>query len=208
VEAEADLGYLHDHVPKAFDRCIDGLERVSTIVRSLKEFAHPAPDEMVPTDLNRAIHNTLTIARGEYKFVADLIMELGELPQVRCNANDISQVVLNLIVNAAHAIADVVKGSGEKGTIAVRTWQVGDQAMISISDTGIGVPEIIAHRLFEPFFTTKEIGRGTGQGLALAWATVKSKHGGELSFQSKVGVGTTFFISLPIDGKTLAQNQS
>jgi PAS domain S-box-containing protein len=201
AEEDADLAYLHDAVPKAFERCLDGLERVSTIVRSMKEFAHPSEQEMAPVDLNRAIQNTLTIARSEYKYVAELETDFGDLPPVRCHINDINQVVLNLVVNAAHAIGDVVKDSGEKGMIEVQTRQDGDQVLISVSDTGTGIPAAVGHRVFEPFFTTKEVGKGTGQGLAIAWVTVRDKHGGELSFESEVGKGTTFVIRLPIAGK-------
>jgi PAS domain S-box-containing protein len=157
-EEEADLAYLHENVPKAFARCLDGLDRISTIVRSMKEFAHPAQHGMAPVDLNRALQSTLTIARTEYKYVAELETDFGELPPVTCHVNDINQVVLNLVVNAAHAIGDIVKGSDNKGAITVRTRQDGDHVVISVADTGTGIPEAIAHRVFEPFFTTK--GRG------------------------------------------------
>ena len=201
AEEETDLPYLRENVPKAFERCLDGLERVSTIVRSMKEFAHPAQQEMAPVDLNRAIENTLIIARNEYKYVAALETEFNDLPPVNCLVSEIDQVVLNLIVNAAHAIGDAIKGTEKKGTLKVRTWREGPHVIISISDTGTGIPAAIAGRIFEPFFTTKEVGKGTGQGLAIAWAVVKEKHGGELTFESHVGRGTTFFIRLPIAGK-------
>jgi PAS domain S-box-containing protein len=200
AEEEADLPYIRENMPSAFDRCIDGLNRVTTIVRSLKDFAHPSEAQMVPADLNRAIETTLTIARNEYKYVADLRTEFGELPPVTCHAGEISQAVLNILVNAAHAIGDVVPGDGSKGLITVRTWREGDQAVISLSDTGGGIPERIRPRIFDPFFTTKEVGKGTGQGLAIARSTVKERHGGGLTFETEVGKGTTFFIRLPIDG--------
>jgi signal transduction histidine kinase len=201
AEEDADLPYLRNSIPKAFERCVDGLERIATIVRSMKEFAHPSQREMAPVDLNRAVQNTVTIARNEYKYVAQLETDFGEIPPVTCHIHDINQVVLNLIVNAAHAIGDVVKDSGNKGTIAVRTAHEGDYAVISVRDTGTGIAEAVAHRIFEPFFTTKEVGKGTGQGLALAWAAIRDKHGGDLTFETKVGEGTTFFIRLPIAGK-------
>ncbi len=200
-EANADLPYLRVNVPKAFERCLDGLSRVSTIVRSLKEFAHPAQDEMAPTDLNRAIQTTLTIARTEYKYVAELETSFGAIPPVVCFINDLNQVVLNLVVNAAHAIADVVRGTSMLGRITVRTWHDADHVFIAVGDTGSGIPMAIRHRIFEPFFTTKEVGRGTGQGLAHAWTVVKTKHGGDLTFESFIGRGTTFTIKLPINGK-------
>jgi two-component system NtrC family sensor kinase len=205
AEEEADLAYLRENVPKAFERCLDGLERITTIVRSMKEFSHPAHHDMVPVDLNRALHATLTVARTEYKYVADLETDFGQIPAVTCHVNDINQVVLNLVVNAAHAIGDVVKGSDGKGKIKVRTWEEGEDMLISISDTGAGIPEAITQRIFEPFFTTKEVGKGTGQGLSLAWVIVKEKHGGDLTFKTKMGEGTTFVIRLPIAGKSSRQ---
>lgn len=200
IEA-ADLRYLHDRVPRAFERCIEGLERVATIVRSMKEFAHPAQKAMSPTDLNRAIQSTLVVARNEYKYVAELATELGELPLVTCHVNDINQVVLNIVVNAAHAIGDVVKDTGQKGTITVRTLHEDDTVVIAIADTGGGIPETIRDRIFDPFFTTKGVGRGTGQGLAIARTIINEKHAGSLTFEAKRGEGTTFFIRLPVHGK-------
>jgi signal transduction histidine kinase len=167
----------------------------------MREFAHPAQEQMGPIDLNHAIQNTVTLSRSEYKYVAELETDFGDLPPVVCHINDINQVVLNMVVNAAHAVADVVKGTDTKGKITIRTRQVADDVVISIGDTGTGIPEPIRPRIFEPFFTTKEVGKGTGQGLALAWAVVKDKHRGELTFESRVGEGTTFFIRLPIAGK-------
>ncbi len=201
AEADADLDYLQEQMPKAFERCGDGLTRIATIVRSMKEFSHPAQKEMAPADLNRAIQSTLTIACNEYKYVADLETDLQPLPPVTCFISDLNQVVLNLIVNAAHAIGDVVGNSGERGRIRVTTRHEGDDVVIDVSDTGAGIPDEIRARVFEPFFTTKAVGKGTGQGLALAWAVVREKHGGALRFDSTVGKGTTFTIRLPVAGK-------
>lgn len=200
AEEEADLAHLRENVSNAFARCIDGAARIATIVGSMKEFAHPARKEMAPVDVNRAIQNTLVIARAEYRYVADVEVDFGDLPLVTCHINEISQVVLNLIVNAAHAIGDVVKGTDRKGVITVRTRQVGESIFISIGDTGTGIPAAIGQRVFEPFFTTKAIGFGTGQGLALAMAVVKERHKGDVSFESKDGSGTTFSVRLPIAG--------
>lgn len=201
-EAEnADLSYLHENVPKAFERSLEGLERVTKIVRSMKEFAHPDQTEMATADLNRAIESTLTIARNEYKYVAEVETDLEPLPPVTCHLGELNQVILNLIVNAAHAIASVVGDGGTKGIIRLSTRGDGDSVTIAISDTGTGIPEELRRRVFDPFFTTKEVGKGTGQGLALARAVVVDKHGGELTLESEVGKGTTFFIRLPIDGR-------
>lgn len=200
AEEEADLGYLLAHVPKALDRSIDGLQRLSTIVRSMKEFAHPDQKEMSAVDLNHAIQSTLTIARSEYKYVADVDLDLGPLPLVTCHGGDVNQVVLNIVVNAAHAISDRVAGRDTRGTIGVHTHQEGPTVVIAISDTGGGIPKDVQDRIFDPFFTTKEVGRGTGQGLAIA-RTVIDKHGGELTFVTEMGKGTTFLIRLPIEGR-------
>ena len=203
-ELSADLPYLIDKVPPAFERCIDGLNRVATIVRSMKEFAHPAQTDMASVDLNRAIQNTLTIARNEYKYIADIETAFGDLPPVNCYVNEVNQVVLNLLVNAAHAVADAVKGTSRRGTIAVETRLEREDVVISIRDTGTGIPEPVRARIFEPFFTTKEVGRGTGQGLALVWRIIKEKHRGDVSFDTKIGEGTTFRVRLPISGSPAA----
>jgi two-component system, NtrC family, sensor kinase len=201
AEEEADLHYLRENIPQAFERCLDGLGRVTTIVRSLKEFAHPSGKDMAPADLNHAVESTLSIARNEYKYVADVDTEFGDLPPVMCHIGEINQVVLNIVVNAGHAIADAVSGTSARGRLRVRTWRERDDAVIAISDTGKGIPEAIRTRIFDPFFTTKEVGKGTGQGLAIAWTTVVDQHGGTLTFDTTVGEGTTFFIRLPIAGK-------
>ncbi len=200
----ADLEYVGEHMPKALERCVDGLERVTTIVRSLKEFSHPAQAEMVAVDLNRAIMATLTVARNEYKYVADLEMDLGDIPPVVCHINQINQAVLNIVINASHSLADLHRGTERRGQIRVRTWQEDKSVVIAIRDTGGGIPENIRARIFDPFFTTKEVGRGTGQGLAIAWGAVTNVHGGALTFESVVGEGTEFFIRLPVDGKLQA----
>jgi two-component system, NtrC family, sensor kinase len=170
-------------------------------VRSMKEFAHPDQREMTSVDLNRAIESTLIIARNEYKYVADVETDFGELPAVRCHGGDVNQVVLNIVVNAAHAIGEVVMGTEKRGRIAVRTRVEGDMAVVSIQDSGGGIPLAIQDRIFDPFFTTKEVGKGTGQGLAIARSVVVDKHGGELSFTSVPDQGTTFVLRLPIDGQ-------
>ncbi len=198
VEEAADCEYLLEEIPKALSQTLEGVTRVATIVRAMKEFAHPESKEMAAADLNKALQSTLTVARNELKYVADVEVELGEIPLVVCNVGDLNQVFLNLLVNAAHAIADVVKGSDEKGKIRVRTTAEGETVLIAISDTGSGIPEAIRTKVFDPFFTTKEVGRGTGQGLAIARSVVVERHRGTLTFDSEVGKGTTFFIRLPV----------
>jgi len=197
---DTDVPYLVEHMPKALDRALDGLDRVATIVRSMKEFAHPDAKDMADADLNRAVESTLTMARNEYKYVAELETELGELPPVRCHVGELNQAVLNIVVNAAHAIGDVVQGTSARGRIRVRTYRDGDEVVISIADTGGGIPDYTRDHIFDPFFTTKEVGRGTGQGLAIARSVIVDKHRGRLEFETTLGQGTTFFIRLPIDG--------
>jgi signal transduction histidine kinase len=201
AEDGADLDYILENAPVALDRAREGLGRVAAIVRSMKEFAHPDRKEMAQVDINHAIASTLVIASNEYKYVADVVTEYGELPAVSCYAGEINQVVLNLIVNAAHAIADVVKGTPEKGTIRVSTRVVDGLAEIAVADTGKGIPPEVRSRIFDPFFTTKEVGKGTGQGLAIARTVIVEKHGGTLHFETEVGKGTTFIIRLPIHGQ-------
>jgi signal transduction histidine kinase len=173
----------------------------------MKEFAHPPQKEMAPADLNRAILSTLTVARNEYKYIADVETEFAELPMVVCHLSEINQVVLNIVVNAAHAIEDMVRDTQQRGRITVRTMVDGSDVVISISDTGGGIPEHVRSRIFDPFFTTKEVGRGTGQGLAIARNAVRDKHGGDLSFETKLGQGTTFFIRLPIAGRAASEGR-
>jgi PAS domain S-box-containing protein len=198
AEGQADLPFLVEQIPTAIARSLDGLQRVATIVRALKEFAHPEQNERKAADLNHALTTTLTMASNEYRYVADVETDFAELPRVMCHVGELNQVFLNLIVNAAHAIEECVPASGDRGLIRIATRLEGAHAVISISDTGCGVPESIRGKIFDPFFTTKEVGKGTGQGLAIARSVVVDKHGGTLSFDSEPGHGTTFVIRLPV----------
>jgi two-component system NtrC family sensor kinase len=199
AEKRADLDYVVENVPLAIESSIEGLGRIAAIVRSMKEFAHPDQGEKKFADLNQAIRSTLMVARNEYKYVAEIDTQWGELPPVPCFLGELNQVILNLLVNAAHAIADVVKDSGRLGKITVRTRRDGATVEIAIGDTGSGIPDSERDKIFDPFFTTKEIGQGTGQGLAIARSVIVNKHGGTLSFETACGRGTTFFIRLPLD---------
>lgn len=196
---KADLEYLAEEVPKAISQSLEGVERVAKIVRSMKEFSHPGGDEMQTVDLNRAIESTLTVCRNEWKYVADVITDLDpHLPSVTCLPGECNQVFLNLIINAAHAIAEANSETpGEKGTITVSTRTDGDWVAITIADTGTGIPEGARMKVFDPFFTTKQVGRGTGQGLAIARSVVVDKHGGNLSFETELGRGTSFLVRFP-----------
>jgi two-component system, NtrC family, sensor kinase len=197
-EERSDLVYLRENVPQALERSLEGLGRIATIVRSMKDFAHPDRHEIVSVDLNRLVESTLVIARHEYKYVANLVTEFGDIPPVDCVPGEFNQAVLNVVVNAAHAIGDVVKGTDDKGTITVRTHLEGDEAVVSIADSGGGMSASIRDKIFDPFFTTKEMGRGTGQGLAIVRSIVVGKHGGTIRVESEVGRGTTFHIGIPV----------
>jgi signal transduction histidine kinase len=199
VEVAADFDYVMENMPLAIDSSLEGLGRIATIVRSMKEFAHPDQAQKTHADLNRAIRSTLVIAHNEYRFVAEIDTNFGDLPPVQCYLGEINQVVLNLLLNASHAISDVVRDTGVLGRITVGTRLDGEEVEISIADTGAGIPENARARIFDPFFTTKEVGKGTGQGLAIAHSVIVKKHGGTLRFDTECGKGTTFFIRLPID---------
>ncbi len=195
---DLDVAYLQEQVPKALERSLEGLERIAAIVRSMKEFAHPDQEEMLDADLNHALSTTLTIARNEYKYLADVETDFGDIPLVPCHVNELNQVFLNVLVNAARAIADRLDGGEGSGRITLSTRVEDGCVLVSISDDGCGIPESMHASIFDPFFTTKEPGRGTGQGLAIARAVVVEKHGGRLTFESAIGEGTTFHIRLPI----------
>jgi len=200
VVGKADLDYLLDEVPRSLNQTMDGVRRVAKIVQAMKEFSHPGGDEKAPIDINHAIETTLTVARNEWKYVAEVKTEFDRgLPLVRCLAGEFNQVILNLVTNAAHAITDKSGNSGlALGKITIRTRRQDEWAEVQIEDTGCGVPESNRSRVFELFFTTKEVGRGTGQGLALAHNIIVKKHGGQIWFQSEEGRGTTFFVRLPL----------
>jgi PAS domain S-box-containing protein len=197
---ETDTDYLLAEVPTAIDQSIDGVDRVSKIVRAMKDFSHPAT-ERTPLDINRAIASTATVASNEWKYIAELQTDFDpDLPAVPVMPGDFNQVILNMIVNAAHAIGDVVGDGGNgRGTITLATRRVDEHAEIRISDTGCGMTPEIAARIFDPFFTTKAVGKGTGQGLAMAHNVVVVRHGGTIKVESTPSAGTTFIIRLPLD---------
>ncbi len=199
---DENLEELRKEMPPAIKLLAEGLARIAEIVRSMKDFAHADQTEMAQVDLNRAIASTLVIARSEYKPVAEVETHFGEIPLVTCHGGQINQVVLNIVVNAAHAIADKVQRTGAIGKITVSTKVENEHVVIAIGDTGGGIPEGIRARIFDPFFTTKEVGRGTGQGLSIARSVVVKAHGGEMDFTTELGKGTTFFVRLPIRGAT------
>lgn len=181
---------IMDDLPLLLEESRDGIDRIAGIVRNLKSFSRADGNEFVSADINAAMETALNLARNELKYVATLTTEYGDLPPTRCLINQLTQVFMNLLVNAAHAI----QGRGE---IRIRTWHGGDAIHVAISDTGCGIPEGIRDRIFEPFFTTKEIGTGTGLGLSICQDII-GKHNGRITVESSEGLGTTFTVSLPV----------
>lgn len=199
---ELDWDYLREEIPKAVLQSSEGLGRVTTIVQAMKEFSHPGSKEKEYHNLNKLIETTVTIARNEWKYYAEMELHLDPgLPQVLCLADEIGQTFLNILVNASHAIAEKNKGSSKMGRITISTHSYPEHVEICIRDTGGGIPENIGDRIFDPFFTTKSVGKGTGQGLAISHDVIEKKHNGILSFDSETGEGTTFTIQLPIGRK-------
>ena len=205
---EIDLEYLEEEIPVAVEHSLKGVERIAKIVQAMKIFAHPGMVAKEPVDINQEIEKTITITRNEWKYVADLKTDFDEsLPPIPCFRAEFNQVILNLIVNAAHAIAEANNGNqSQMGTIHIRTICEGNQAKICIGDTGAGIPEEIQHKIFDLFFTTKEPGKGTGQGLAISHSVIVKKHNGTLTLETQEGKGTTFTIGLPM-GADPADNE-
>jgi len=204
---EADWEFLREEIPAALEQTRDGVNRVSAIVRAMKEFSHPGSREKAPADLNEIIKNTLMVSSNEWKYVAEIETDFGDLPMVPCLSDELGQVFLNVIVNAAHAIGNQQEktGSEEKGRITITTSTEGDFAEIRIADSGGGMEEKVRERVFDPFFTTKEVGKGTGQGLSIARNVIITKHQGTITVDSEVDHGTTFVIRLPLKK---SENQS
>ena len=200
AEQEAELDYLLEEIPRCVQQTLDGLKRVTRIVRSLKEFAHPNSPELTPADLNRVIETSIDVSRHEWKYVADVALELeANLPQVPCVVDEFNQVMLNVVINAAHAIGDALKQrGGGRGKITVRTRHEPPWAVLEIEDTGTGIPPEIRDRIFEPFFTTKAPGKGTGQGLAIVHTVIVKHHQGTIDVATEPGRGTKFVIKLPL----------
>jgi two-component system, NtrC family, sensor kinase len=191
---------LAEQMQEALHDSADGVQHVSRIVRALKEFSHPGSAEKTPVDLNRILETTVTVAKSEWKYVAQLEMDFdSSLDRVWAYPGDLNQVFLNLIVNAAQAIAENSAHRQQEGWIRISTRRCGDCAQIAISDNGGGIPQSVRDRVFDPFFTTKDVGKGTGQGLAIAHSAIVGKHRGRIWFDVDDGVGTTFLVEIPIE---------
>ena len=197
----ARFDYIRRQLPEALDQSLEGLDRISKIVGAMKSFSHPSAVDKQPVDLCALVKTTITVARNEWRYVAELETEFDQdVPLVCCLRDEIGQVLLNLVVNAAHAVADsLVPGERERGRIVVSLRRAGEDAVdLRVSDDGPGIPEAIRTKVFDPFFTTKAVGKGTGQGLSIAYSTVVGKHKGRIFFETESGVGTTFVVRLPI----------
>ncbi len=202
LKDERDFEFLLEEIPSSISQSIEGIERVTKIVKAMKSFAHPGIEEKAPLNLNEAIESTITVAKNEWKYVADIVTDYNEfLPPVMCYAGDFKQIILNLIVNAAHTIGDKQNKENshdKKGLISIKTDYKDNFAIIEISDTGMGVADSVKQHIFEPFFTTKPVGIGTGQGLAIVYNIVVKKHSGKIDFETAEGEGTRFRIEIPI----------
>jgi len=197
-----DVDYLEAEIPKAIQQTLDGVARVAKIVGAMKDFSHPGGETISTIDLHRTIESTITVSRGEWRSVANLETAFApELPLVPCYPGEINQVILNLVVNAAHAIEarQLQEGTSEPGLIRIGTQLLSSEVEIWVSDNGTGIPEDIRNRIFDPFFTTKPVGKGTGQGLSLVHGVVTEKHKGRIKLESTPGKGTTFRIFLPLN---------
>jgi two-component system NtrC family sensor kinase len=198
----ADWEYLAEEFPQAIRQSQEGVKRVTTIVQAMKEFSHPSGKGKKPYNLNQLINTTVIVSRNEWKYVAEMVLDLApELPDVPLLVDEMGQVFLNIIVNAAHAIDTrfTYTSSDKQGTIKISSRQDGEWVEVRISDNGTGMSDSIKKHIFTPFFTTKEVGKGTGQGLSIAYSVITDKHHGSLSCESEVGVGTSFIIRLPIN---------
>lgn len=192
---DADMEYMRDEMPKAIEQSLEGADRVAKIVRAMKEFSHPGSTDMSSANLNQAIETTITVAKNEWKYVATVETDFAtDLPAVPCLVSEFNQVVLNMIVNAR----DAITASGKDGVISIATTCDDEWAIVRISDNGAGIPTQVRERIFDPFYTTKEIGKGSGQGLAIAHNVIVNKHHGKLEVQSRPGEGATFEIKLPL----------
>jgi signal transduction histidine kinase len=203
--AQSKLRFVQQNIPGALEAAREGCDRVAEIVSAMKIFAHPDGADYDAVDINRALTSTLAVARNAIKYSADVQLQLGELPLVECQVGQLNQVFLNLITNARDAIVDRYGPDGARGTIAVTTRASEDRVFVEIGDNGCGIPPAAQPRIFEPFFTTKQVGRGTGQGLAISRSIVVERHGGALYFRTIPGQGTTFVVELPCAHRLVKQ---
>lgn len=200
VMTPTEKAFLLREIPRSLERALKGIQRITDIVWAMKEFSHPGTTEPVAADLNKAVKNAVLVAKNEWKYVAEMQLELSEtLPLVQCVPGEINQALLNLIINAAHAVKEKRSDDkGAKGVIHIQTRVEEDVAVIDIADSGCGIPVDIQSRIFDPFFTTKDVGKGTGQGLTIVYNIIVHTHRGKISFESEAHAGTVFHVMLPL----------
>lgn len=196
---KSDMEYMMNEIPSAIEQSIDGVKRIAQIVRAMKEFSHPGVSGISSANINNAIETTVTVTRNEWKYAAEMELDLDpDMPPIPCLPGELNQVILNMIINARDAISEVEgKNSGQKGLIKISTYHDDEFVTIKIKDSGAGIPVEVQQRIFDPFFTTKEVGRGSGQGLSISRNIIVVKHNGKISFESEPDKGTTFIIKLP-----------
>ncbi len=199
LELQHDMEYIGNQIPIAIDRSLFGISRVNKIITSLRNFSHSSNREKAPSNINKAIEDTIIISTNEWKYVATMNTDLdASIPLVTCAIDEINQVIINMIINATHTIKDKIEtGEFRLGRIDISTNTSENEIEITITDNGMGIPQEYTEKIFDPFFTTKEVGRGTGQGLAIAHDII-SKHNGRITFETEKGVGTSFHVFLPI----------
>lgn len=199
VLEQSEIDFLSDEIPLALEQSQDGISRVSTMISAMRNFSHMDERRKVAADINKAIDNAVVILRNDIKYIADVKFDLDwDMPKVVCCIDQINQVLMNLVINAAHSI-EAKNLSGGRGCIEISTKQKDKNVVIKISDDGSGIPEDIQSKVFDAFFTTKELGKGTGQGLSISRSIICKNHKGKISFDTKDNEGTTFVIELPID---------
>ncbi len=206
-KAEIDLDFILEESPTAFQHAKEGIEQVSVIVKSMKEFSHPGHKDKKYTNLNKSIQSTINVSRNEWKYIAELVTNFDEsLPEVPCFPGELNQTILNMIINASHAIENAKqKNNSLQGQIKISTRKLENDVEIKVEDNGSGMNDATKEKIFDPFFTTKEVGKGTGQGLSIAYSVIVDKHSGHIKVDSYPGEGTTFSIQLPLTNDTNAE---
>ena len=205
IEEKEDVDFILEDMDSLISETMDGLNRLTEIIQGLREFSRVDKiGDFDEHDINEAIKKTLVITRNEYKYCADIELELGDIPKVYCNSSQINEVIMNTIVNAAHAVRE--KWKDKKGRIKIKTFADDNYVYYEIEDNGVGIPKDIRDKIFDPFFTTKEVGKGTGLGLNISYDIVVNKHKGSISVESEPGEWTRFTIKLPIKQDIIKEN--
>ncbi|UTW45925.1 two-component sensor histidine kinase [bacterium SCSIO 12696] len=193
IFVDQDINFIENDTALIFEEVTEGIQRVGTIVAKLKNFSRTHSGDFEAANINKLIKNSLTITKNELKHKCEVVLELGDTPDIMCNPNELTQVFINLVLNASQAIR-------KQGTITVRSWfeANSEQVCMTVSDTGCGIPEEHLDQIFTPFFTAKPIGEGTGLGLSVSYGLIEDL-GGTITVASELNEGTTFTVRLPLD---------